>query len=286
MKQKSFYMTMLTRVITQLLSLLPFFRRRPTRPVVPELTFLPLVEKEFIDRASELQQIRDKARDVILWLATVLHYILSREGLGDEYGIYEPIVRQAIFGSAAGLRRLMRYRELIEPPRYTVIYGILRPVPAIRLLQYSDVSGITPILKIAQLSTVIDMPFTFIADLKDIYITPTPVDPDKLLRTGHIARLPGPRLYYTIEKCLSCVSKENEEICSMLVIDDVCMDVSALAGELSRRDLTADVEVIYVEKRVKYTETRISRRIIIAFCYSLSKLLTDEDLYKAFCQIF
>lgn len=265
--------------VSKILSIANSYRSR-MRLIVPELAYLPFLDPDLVEKIPSLMQIRESVQDIFLWLATVVHHALSEAGIGDEYGVYEPLVRAAAMGDSRAARSLMFYREFVEVPRYVVIVSVLVPTVPVRLLQYRDIAGIPMVLKVAQTATVLDMPFTVIADLRDIHVTPTPVDPQWLQETATTPRVPGPRLYLNIERCLICGRGDREETCQALIVDGACMPPEKL-GSLD--DLVVDREIIYVEKKVKHGDVLTSRRILVAFCYSLSKMLTDEDTYRAYC---
>jgi len=245
-------------------------------------------EHGFLKKLPELSQIREEARDIFLWLAQVLGYLMAKEGLGDEYGIAEPLVRRALanISNLQQLRKLVRYRELVELPRYIVTYGILTPLIGVSIAGMYKEGHLAGILRVIEASKTLDLPFTFIADLRQVITRPVPINPQRYLAWTQVPKLPGPRLYYNIEKCLKCTEEGDGKVhCVAYVEDGTCMDPDSLHSlhTMEGTSIPApQTEVIFVEKWVEQRENYVSRRIIVAFSYSLSNLLSDENLYRAY----
>jgi len=264
-----------------------FGRRRAARSPVAPRDILAVVEAdpEFRRAVPDLMRIRPEVQDIFIWLAHAMHLVLTRLGIGDEYGIYVTLVHAALTGGVKWLRKLDRYFEDSQPPRYALACAVNRVLTGVKLLQLSYNLNVLGVMRVLECSRYMDMPFTFVLDMKVGYLTPTKINLQWLYRTASVPRVPGPRLYVNIEKCLHCVGDDDEVHCYAYVEDGECIPPDSLPSAIREEpgQKYPSTEVIYVEKHINRKSTPEEKRIIVAFAYSLTGMLTDETNYLAFC---
>jgi len=259
--------------------------------LVEAIAMLEFTEKEFGKKFGELLEIDEKVRDIFLYTAHLLGTILKMFRLGDEYGVWYDYVEKLVnpppmmdLSKYEKFRRaLTLQRSFINYPYYVIYISLNTPLLTVQASPLFKVSPrASPLLRVMEASKQMRVPLVFIGVARNMTIMPEPVFLDRHFIVQNIPRLPGPRLYYNIEKCLKTVRElEEEEVYECLVEDNACYDPSILTQEERPVQDLPSTEIVYVYKEVKKSSNRIDRTIVIAFAYNLANLLADESIYKA-----
>ncbi|NPA70028.1 MAG: hypothetical protein GXO26_04405 [Crenarchaeota archaeon] len=253
--------------------------------LIETLALLDAADPEFSKKLPELMTLREESRDAVKYLAYLFGNILRSLRVGDEYGVWEPIIaRLTVPGAAKQLEKLRIYREFMNLPYYVAYVSVFIPMVSIGVFPAFRIASPAAITRVMAASKTMGWtPLVFIAYINNLVLSPEVIPLDRYFRSQNLVRFPGPRLYYNIDRCMKCEETDDGKLhCTVYVEDDACYDLAQVLGEEGRLP-SVNEEIIYLEKWSEKDKERgyVRTKMVVAFAYNLAALARDEDIYRA-----